>query len=493
MKPELGESTPPQRTSRPIRPSVVLYLPAFVPGTDSSDEAVGDALAKVPGWSELEKAFGGRTQLAPRRAFKNSEGLERLIAKATANAERSGVKGYRPLDYQRYFLLSIPKGSGKPLMDTYCELKAGLARLGGQVYLSMPTRSAQASNDYVGAADPLGGIGATSLVSGHTGQAINGSGQWIVDVEKAWLSPGGPVALQMVNLPSSVNTVESAELADIHHGTAVAGIVLGSAINNTALGGIAPGARFFKGACLELTGSADPSQILASTILDAAVQLDLSPQGSGVLLIEQETWDAMPIETLPLEFAAIQTAAAAGHIVVQPAGNGGQNLDELTGIWLDATRAFVPRPLGPDPSGPTSGAITVAAAHSGRDATLGKLGERSPTSNFGHLVDCWAWGDSIATLGVTRNASGDAVAFADPAGFGGTSGAAAIVAGAVLLLQQLRAEANPAPPQTQTHMPLNAGELRPLLRNAALGTTGQVELKERCMPDLAKLRLHLGL
>jgi hypothetical protein len=203
------------------------------------------------------------------------------------------------------------------------------------------------------------------------------------------------------------------------------------------------------------------------------------------LLIEQETWDAMPIETLPLEFAAIQTAAAAGHIVVQPAGNGSQDLNGVTGTWLDPANAFVPRPLDPTQGGPTSGAITVAAAHSGRDAALGKLGERSPSSNFGHLVDGWAWGDSIATLGVTRNASGEAVAFADPAGFGGTSGAAAIVASAVLLLQHLRSDAAQAQ--------LNPAELRRLLGDTALGTEGQGEFLGKCMPDLGKLRLHLGL
>ncbi len=476
--PEAQDSTPPIRISRPIQPTLVLYLAQAEPGADSSDAAVADALAKVKGWKEFSAGFGGTARLAPRRAFKDSPGLDELVAKASRNAQSMGVRGYRPLDYKRYFLLSVPSSAGASSADTYCELKAGLQRIGGRVFLSMPTRRAAATNDYLGSAQAVGGIGASQLVS-STNAPVDGDGQWLVDVEKAWLTPSDNFNSPVLALPTSANVAESAELADIHHGTAVAGIVLGAA-GQQAIGGIAPRARFFKGPCLELSGAADPSQILASTILDAAVLLSQSPRGTGVLLIEQETWDAFPVECLPLEFAAIQTAAAAGHIVIQPAGNGAQDLNGAFGLWFDPANNLAQRPLDPAQNGPTSGAIIVGAGCSGHDAVVSPFGERSPSSNYGRVTDCWAWGDSIATLGVTRDAAGAVVAFPDPAGFGGTSGAAAMVAGAVLLMQHLR--------QAEGRAQLTPAELRAHLRNPALGTDGQGDLKGSFMPDLAKLK-----
>ena len=123
----------------------MLYLAQAEPGADSSDAAVADALAKVKGWKEFSAGFGGTARLAPRRAFKDSPGLDQLIDKASRNAQSMGVRGYRPLDYKRYFLLSVPSSAGASSADTYCELKAGLQRIGGRVFLSMPTRRAAAT------------------------------------------------------------------------------------------------------------------------------------------------------------------------------------------------------------------------------------------------------------------------------------------------------------------------------------------------------------
>jgi hypothetical protein len=478
VKPDVHEPTSPQRTARPVQPAAVLYVPGLSLKPDATDAELVEALGRLKGWKELAEVYGGIAKLAPRRAFKPSPGLEKLINRANENAQRVGVRGYRPLDTAAYVLLSLPRVGGKPVLDSYCELKARLSSLGAQVSLSMPTRPAQASNDYLSAAVPFRGIHASPLVSA-AGRSVDGTDQWLVDVEKAWLTQGIAANTPITRLPLPANVVESAELGDIHHGTAVAGIVLG-AVGSPKLAGIAPNARFIQGPCLELSGQGDPSQILAATILEAAVQLSQAPQGTGVLLIQQETWDGLPIETLPLEFAAIQTAAAAGHIVVQPAGNAGIDLDAVSGQWFDGTNSLADRPLNPNLGGATSGAVTVAAAGSGHDPAGVAFGQRSPTSNWGLLVDGWAWGDSIAPLGVTRNAAGDPVAFADPTGFGGTSGAAAILAGAALLMQQLRRDAGRAP--------LHAGELRALLKNTGLGTPGLGELSQATMPDLAQLK-----
>lgn len=498
VKPPSDNAPPLPRTARPIQPTLVVYWPKLKP-IDDSPEAVAQALGQLNGWNELSEQFGGTARLTPRRAIQDSEQLDALIKKATANAESAGVRGYRPMGYKHYFVMSIPSRSGPSAMDRYCDLKAGLTKLGAQVYLSMPTRPADVSNSYVAAVRPTDAVGANLLTS-KTGTPVSGAGEFVVDIEKAWLMAGINANPPAASLPSRANAVESAELGDIGHGSAVAGIILGVGNNptNPTIGGLAPSAQFVKGACLEVSGTVDPSQTLASTILDAAVFLSQNaPEGTGVILIEQETWERLPIESLPLEFAAIQTAAAAGHIVVQPAGNGGQDLNSVSGLWFDGTTqpdgtaTLAARSLDPMQGGPTSGAITVAAGCSGIDPAAGLLGVRSAESNYGNLVDCWAWGDSIATVSVTKDQWGQPFTFPDPVGFGGTSGASAIIAGAVLLMLQLSREAQ--------QPRLNAGRLRDLLQGLdvngvngvnglQVGTSGVGDLAGKFMPDLALLK-----
>ena len=62
--------------------------------------------------------------------------------------------------------------------------------------------------------------------------------------------------------------------------------------------------------------------------------------------------------------------------------------------------------------------------------------QRLDFSNFGSRIDCFAWGQNIDTcgdgwMGTTTNTY--------ITGFGGTSGASPIIAGAALLMQSLRA------------------------------------------------------
>lgn len=532
MKPDADKTPTMPRTARPIQPALVVYWPTLKVNGEppNSPEEVAAVLNERKDWIDFAKPFGGTLRFAPRRAFKTSKGLDELIDRANKNSKEAkasnkllGVRGYQPLDYKHYYLMSLPSGIGPSSIDAYCKLKSGLKSLGAKVYLSMPAQSAQASNSYVDAA-PVG-VGAqptlVSVVDPNTNIQIDGTDEWIVDIEKAWATDLD--ANRVKSLPRETDTgvppvvvVESSFRTDIEHGTAVAGIVLGrqGASTDTTVIGLAPGASFFKGACLESSETADPSEILASTILEAAVHLSTSPRGTGVILIEQQTWDKMPIETMPLEFAAIQTAVAAGHIVVQPAGNASRNLDldreECKGWYFDANHELAnndqnggdqkyedlkQRSLNPNSGDPTSGAITVAAAC--HDPAIGGVERgRSQESNFGALVDCWSWGDSIKTLGVNLDNQGQFVTSTDPVAFNDTSGASAIIAGVILLMQQIRS----AKGQSR----LNAGQVRDLLRNTTttlgttvsltnpLGTPGQNDLYGKYMPDLVALQSRVG-
>ncbi|MDB4930909.1 MAG: hypothetical protein JWM10_3393, partial [Myxococcaceae bacterium] len=141
-----------------------------------------------------------------------------------------------------------------------------------------------------------------------------------------------------------------------------------------------------------------------------------------VLLLNAQTdhrgWRHVPVEVLPPVFAAVAAATAAGVLVVEAAGNGGVDLDALTD---EDGRRFLDRGGGDFRD---SGALLVGAA-------LSELPHRRMgASSHGGRVDCFGWGDRVFTL-----STDEAGAASEYAGFGGTSGAAAMVAGAALSAQ----------------------------------------------------------
>jgi len=78
---------------------------------------------------------------------------------------------------------------------------------------------------------------------------------------------------------------------------------------------------------------------------------------------------------------------------------------------------------------------------------------RASTSNHGNRIDCYAWGDQIATTNTNATGTDDAAYRGD---FSGTSGASAIVAGAALVVQGLA--------QAQLGYRYNAKDLRQILK-----------------------------
>ncbi len=254
----------------------------------------------------------------------------------------------------------------------------------------------------------------------------------------------------------------------IEHGTAVAGIMVAKD-DGTGVTGIVPQAVFGVINNKRRTGF---GQVVnnSGSILDAAAVL----QEGDVVLIEAqvsgprnvdctcETSDGaprgqcgmLPVEWSDHNYEAIVAASNSGLIVVEPAGNGEQNLDDplfddvFNRAWRD------------------SGALIVAASESGRR-------ERECFSNHGDRIDLHAWGEDVATTGY-GNGSRDCVGSStcltgrqsrvngrgDPdqfytSGFSGTSSASPIVAGAAAAIQGIQfANNNP---------PLNWLEMRDLL------------------------------
>jgi len=282
----------------------------------------------------------------------------------------------------------------------------------------------------------------------------DGQGVGFVDVEQGWTLNHEDLAGANIVLLSGVNQAYPG------HGTAVLGEVL--AVDNT-LGdiGIAPRA-----------GGRVVSQYRTSTTYDTAAAI-LSAADSmsagDVMLLEAQTTVAgstfLPVEVETATFDAIRHAVDLGIVVIEAGGNGSNDLD----AWRDADGKARLNRNSPDFR--DSGALLVGAASAA--APHARLG----FSNSGSRVDCYAWGESIDTTGDGWTGTGTNTY---TTGFGGTSGASPIIAGAVLLLQSWRKQGG--------HAPYAPGTVRSLLSDPTTGTaSASAADRIGVMPDLRAL------
>ena len=291
-------------------------------------------------------------------------------------------------------------------------------------------------------------------------QGGDGTGVQIVDVERAWNFRhedlfeffGGVVSGQPIDC-----------LRERNHGTAVLGILSGDR-NNFGVTGISPNANV-RAISIRAPGFPErlvPGTAETSAAIHAAADL-LTVNGTSldtghIILLELQRPGPdgvqLPVEWWPDDLAAIRYATTLGLIVVAAAGNGNVCLDD--GRFDHGDAGF-----GPDWSNPfrrgaaDSGAIVVGAGvppvgHHGRERS------RASFSNYGSMLDAQAWGDEVMTTGF-GDLSGGLEEHWYTNGFGGTSAAAAIVAGALACVQSARRKRGLAP--------LDARGARRLLRS----------------------------
>lgn len=239
---------------------------------------------------------------------------------------------------------------------------------------------------------------------------VGGGGEGIgfADLEQGWFTAHEDLAGRVGGLLCHLNLFDVTGEGD--HGTGVLGVVLGSDNARGGLG-IAPGLARVS-VCSHYDGTGVPKVADAIAVATGALS------AGDVLLLEVERPGGYPTETDDADFAAVVDATEKGIIVVEAAGNGAQNLD----TW----RSTAGRALDRDVDDLDSGAVVVAAARRRVEQDGPDRGHRwLLSSSYGRRVDCYAWGEAVAT--------------ADVAGyrqdFGGTSAAAAIVAGAAAALQ----------------------------------------------------------
>jgi hypothetical protein len=274
-----------------------------------------------------------------------------------------------------------------------------------------------------------------------------GANSKLIDVEIGW-------NLAHEDVPTMFTVIGTMAPAPIwqSHGTSVLGI-LAARQNSLGVVGIA------RDASVGVSATDDSDATIANAVNLAAVAMN----PGDVILVERHVGGPQGLvptspcgqvglngaSVVPAEFdiaayAAITAATGNQRIVVEAAGNGAANLaDPRLGGMFDPLHPYFQQ----------SNAIIVGARQSAS-------GIPRCETNFGLRLDTSAWGENVATAGgpfpwnnLTPNEPADSNRNYTSE-FGGTSSAAAIIAGAVAAIQsiQLSRGGRPFPPNAMRRL-----------------------------------------
>ncbi len=300
-----------------------------------------------------------------------------------------------------------------------------------------------------------------------------------IDARYAWTLPGGrgwgvniidiEWAWRFSHEDLKGGLIGGVEYPDVNfrsHGAAVQGVVCG-VWNDIGVTGICSDATF-RGVSvwtqgLNVTGNGIVwIHNTAAAIVQAANALN---PGDIILIPLQREWTPRQRDWIPLEwweddFAAIAYATARGVIVVEAAGNGGNNLDDpkystrpsdFPSTWTNPfnrsnrdSRAIVVGAGNPPPG-------THGQNHGpDRERYLGR-GITDRRSNYGAMVDAQGWGDEVTTCGYGDRQGGMSEDLWYTDTFCCTSTATPIVGGAIACLEGILA-AKQIPKRTPAQM-----------------------------------------
>lgn len=272
-----------------------------------------------------------------------------------------------------------------------------------------------------------------------------GAGVGIVDIEGAWRFTHEDL---LQNQGGVVGGTPSSDLGWRNHGTAVVGVIGGDS-NASGVTGVCPDAHVRAISIFGGLGSAAAIRQAADMLVPGDVLL-IELHRAGPRFAYQQRDDQLgyiAIEWWPDDFDAIRYATSRGIVVVEAAGNGAQDLDDVV---YDARPAGFPA-TWTNPyrrSNRDSGAILVGAGAPppgthGRDH--GPDRSRLEFSNWGASLDAQGWGREVTTCGYGDLQGGpdEDEWYTDQ--FSGTSSASPIVVGALACVQGiLRARGAPA-------------------------------------------------
>lgn len=362
-------------------------------------------------WRQLEQQHPGMRILRLYRSIDEVQ-LKRLVERAVAHDH-----GYQPPNFLTFFVIELPAA----VLSTDLARTLRTWPLVEFAYDEPEAHAPTAVNPGSYALNPYQSYQDAAPIGIDARCAWNipggdGQGQTVIDLEAGWTLDHDDF---VAHLPTLLfGAIEDSERS---HGTSVLGVIC--AVGNPAgIVGIAPNVQAVNVVSYKRDRASDP---VPATIPEAIAQAALNLSAGNVLLVEVEL-GFYPCETDPSCFAAIRLATAAGICVVEPAGNAGKSLD----LFMDAAGHPVLSRVPGNTWFQDSFAIIVAAASTVAPHT------RKGNSNFGTRIDCYAWGDSVATSSSTG--AGDKSSHTVPPEFVNTSAAAAIITGAALSVQGMR-------------------------------------------------------
>jgi serine protease len=277
-----------------------------------------------------------------------------------------------------------------------------------------------------------------------------------IDAEFAWTKGGGDGAgvrfavidetlvdaghrdlagpnLTVVHAPPA--SLFTSPIAAVSHGTAALGIMYAQD-NTVDCVGIVPNARAFYASAVwpPSAPGGKPHVSVAKSLVAVRPHL----RAGDVVCIPMQgrvvrggtVIGLFPAEAARENHVAIRTMTGLRIGVVEAAGNGGRNLDQVVPGLMPLDTAH--------PGFKDTGAIMVAAGQFVPFNPSAPM-RRRQNSNFGSRIDCFAMGNDIFTLAPTASV----LPLAPPLrnDFADTSGATPIVAGAAVALQGMRRRA----------------------------------------------------
>jgi alpha-tubulin suppressor-like RCC1 family protein len=248
-----------------------------------------------------------------------------------------------------------------------------------------------------------------------------GAGIKVVDIEQGInINHHDLPSISLINTGFPNSTIDK----EINHGTAVCGEIA-ALDNGWGTSGIAPDCNY----------SFAPVNLVTANLPDIIIGAMNSTSPGDFILIENEIdgfngnnnkvgW--VPVEWDRACYDAIVYTVAQGRIVIEPAGNGYQNLDDkFYSTGHNGHYPFLPAN--------NSGAIMVGAGGSQNGPNVER--SRLPFSNYGSRVDLQGVGENVMTTGGGNYYSADGVDYYYNNTFNGTSSAGPIVTGAGILIQ----------------------------------------------------------
>jgi hypothetical protein len=438
----------PQRPQLPegYRRRVVLrFRPDF--NLPYEDDVQDDLPPNILDWGDVTGTF--HHPLTLDRAFSSltEAELSQLDLKASSANPSRRLTGFR-----RYYQIECPNTVNPEQLAAKLEQFPVVER--AYVATDPMAPPVDARFEYQDYLDPSpGGVDAKA---GWGRMGGDGAGVDFVDIEQGWVLNHEDLKTVNITLLSGQNTDWRG------HGTAVLGIVMAPR-NEIGCIGVAPACNGFAVSQWRQRGRKSAGY----NTEDALVSLASRNPGT-IVLIESQTTGYLPMEVEDAVYLAVEALTSIGIVVVACAGNGNLPLDSYTN---GLGQAILDRS---STQFRDSAAILVGGA---RAASAGGLaGGKCYPTNYGSRVDCCAWGETVVT-------TGDGATGTNPhdytAAFGGTSAAAAIVAGVAVSAQGISL--------AELKRPLTPREMRGLLRDQGIASPDPIGF----MPDLARIASHL--